>query len=242
MTDEAKPGSKLGNITAGEFFGSRREVLLGGALLATAGLAFARIPRTRRSYLGDRRMENEVPKQFDGWFFEASSGLVLPPSDQLRDTIYSQLLTRVYQRADGAHAMLLVAYSASQDGMIQVHRPEVCYPASGYRLVKNQRHEVQLSSQVDVPSRYIVAETDTRREQMIYWTRLGRYFPDRWMDQRVAVAEENLSGIIPDGVLVRISTLGSDNASGLLDAFAASLYRAVSPAMRQVLCGETGRG
>ena len=32
---------------------------------------------------------------------------------------------------------------------------------------------------------------------MIYWTRLGAEFPRRWSEQRYAVFEQNMRGIIP---------------------------------------------
>ncbi|WP_277969472.1 exosortase-associated protein EpsI, V-type [Sphingomonas echinoides] len=215
----------------------RRQILAGAALLAAAGAAFALKPRTVLRTLGTAKLDKLVPHDFDGWHFEASSGLVLPPADQLRDKLYSELVTRVYKRADGSTMMMLIAYAGSQDGTIQVHRPEVCYPASGFHLTDIEDRDVTLAPGVDIPTRFIVAETELRTEQMIYWTRLGHLFPRKWSEQKLAVVEENLRGIIPDGVLVRISTIGEGNARTSLDQFAASLYRAVGPRMKSVLVG-----
>ena len=164
---------------------------------------------------------------------------MLPPADQLRDKIYSQLLTRVYVREGAAPVMLLIAYSGAQDGTLQVHRPEVCYPASGYRLTNVEPHTTMLAPGIAVPTREILAETDVRREQLIYWTRLGSHFPRTWSEQRTAVIAENFAGVIPDGVLVRMSSAGNGSLTPLLDTFARDLYRAVGPRMRQVLLGST---
>jgi EpsI family protein len=217
--------------------GTRREILIGGAFLAAAATALAFKPRHHDLRLGSSTLEDLVPKVFAGWNFEATSGLVLPPQDQLRDKIYSQLLTRTYSRGDGTGVMLLIAYSGSQDGVIQVHRPEVCYPASGYDLTRVDQHSVPLTGALRVPGRFIVAETGLRTEQLIYWTRLGNRFPTRWSEQRLAVFEENLDGVIPDGVLVRISTLVQGDAQPLLDGFAEDLYRSVGTRMKNVLAG-----
>lgn len=230
LDDTEAPGSWGGAV-------SRRDLLIGGALLAAAVTGSAAKPSRRQQALGNAKLEDLVPHDFDGWRFEAASGLVLPPEDQLRDSIYSQLLTRVYSQADGAAVMLLIAYSSAQDGVIQVHRPEVCYPAGGYRLKRIDEHPVAIAPGREVPSRFIVAEGNVRTEQLIYWTRIGRYFPTRWLEQRAAVARENLEGVIPDGVLVRVSTIGSSDAKPLLDRFAASLYRAVPDRMKDVLIG-----
>ena len=215
----------------------RRQLLTGAALLAAAGAAFAFTPRTVLRTLGGSKLDALVPHDIGGWQFQAASGLVLPPADQLRDRIYSELLTRIYRHADGSMMMLLIAYAGTQDGTIQVHRPEVCYPASGFRLTDIEDRDVALARGVDVPSRYIVAETELRTEQMIYWTRLGHLFPRKWSEQKLAVIEENLQGIIPDGVLVRISTLGQADARASLDRFASAMFAAVGPQMKSVLVG-----
>lgn len=216
---------------------TRRQTLIGGAFLAATTAGFALKPRRTENQLGTAKLDDLVPKQFAGWEFNTASGLVLPPADQLRDKIYSQLLTRVYIREGSAPVMLLIAYSGAQDGTVQVHRPEVCYPASGYRLTNVAPHTTVLAPGIAVPTREILAETDVRREQLIYWTRLGTHFPRTWGDQRTAVIAENFAGIIPDGVLVRMSSAGNGMLTPLLDTFARDLYRAVGARMRQVLLG-----
>lgn len=215
---------------------TRRDLLIGGALLTAAGTAYARIPRRTAKPLGKDQLEAMVPKTIGQWQFETTSGLVLPPSDQLRDRIYSQLLTRTYSAPDGSQLMVLMAYSPSQDGVIQIHRPEVCYPASGYRLTTNRLHDLRLGP-VEVPTRFIVAESETRREQLMYWTRLGQHIPSNWRGQRTAVISENLAGRIPDGILVRFSTVGNADAGPMLDSFAQTLFAAAGTPLRQLLIG-----
>ena len=218
----------------------RRETLIGGAFLAAAAAGFALKPRQTENLLGAAKLDDLVPKAIGPWQFNTASGLVLPPADQLRDALYSQLLTRTYVSGNAA-AMLLIAYSGAQDGTVQVHRPEVCYPASGYRLTQQAPHAVSLAPGVTVPARAITAETEVRREQLIYWTRLGRHFPTRWIEQREAVTAENFAGMIPDGVLVRISSTGPGDQLPLLDGFARALFGVVGPRMRQVLLGPAAR-
>lgn len=217
---------------------SRRQTLIGGAFLAAAVAGLALRPHRMENLLGRAKLDDLVPRRIGPWRFDTVSGLVLPPADQMRDSLYSQLLTRTYVRDGGSDAvMLLIAYSGAQDGTVQVHRPEVCYPASGYRLTRLEPHTVPIAPGVAVPARAIAAETDVRREQLIYWTRLGGHFPTRWADQHLAVAEENFAGVIPDGVLVRVSSTAPGDRTASLDGFARDLFRAVGPRMRQVLLG-----
>lgn len=216
---------------------TRRQVVVGGALVAAVAAGYAFQPTKVERLLGNAKLNDLVPKNFAGWKYQAASGLVLPPQDQLRDKIYSQLLTRVYSRDDGASIMLLIAYSGTQDGTIQVHRPETCYPASGFHLSTIAQHLVPVAAGVTIPSRYIVADADLRHEQLVYWTRLGGHFPTQWSEQKTAVIAENFAGIIPDGVLVRVSSVVSGDATAMFDGFVRDLYGAVGTRMKQVLVG-----
>jgi EpsI family protein len=217
--------------------GTRREMLIGGGFLLAAATSFALKPRRHIRMLGNGKIEDLVPKKFAGWDFVAASGLILPPEDQLQDQLYSQLLTRTYANAAGTQIMLLIAYNGAQDGVVQVHRPEVCYPASGFKLTQIDEHLIPMADGLDIPSRFIVAETGLRREQIIYWTRLGNAFPRQWSEQRRAVFEQNLRGDIPDGLLTRISSVSPNTGAIQLDAFARDLYTAVGTRMKQVLVG-----
>src|SRR4051794_21412206 len=92
---------------------SRREVVTGLALLSAAGLTALRKPDIKLDYLGRHNLDEIIPKQIGKWKFVSSSGLIVPPKDQLALAIYAQTITRVYH--DGTTPiMLLIAYSASQ--------------------------------------------------------------------------------------------------------------------------------
>lgn len=227
----------LGTKAPLALLGNRRQFLIGAGCLTAAAIAFVRKPRMDDAFMGSAKLENIVPTHFAGWQFVTASGLVLPPQDQLQSRIYHQLLTRVYNRGDGQSIMLLIAYGGSQDGVIQIHRPEICYPASGYSLSTVQDHLARLAPNVLIPSRYIVADSPARTEQMIYWTRLGTEFPRRWSEQRLSVFEQNMAGIIPDGVLVRISTDSPNASPAILDSFAAELYESADGLLRRLLVG-----
>lgn len=218
---------------------SRREILIGGACLAAAATAFVRQPRHHIAYMGSRKLEKMVPARFADWEFVSESGLILPPEDQLRDQIYSQLLTRTYNKSGAAEIMLLIAYNAGQDGLIQIHRPEVCYPASGFQLTRNERHTTRIWSDLAIPSRYIVAENSIRREAIVYWTRVGTDFPQKWAEQRLSVFEQNMDGYIPDGMLIRVSSVTPGTSVEMLDAFCRDLFENVGKSMQLVLVGES---
>jgi EpsI family protein len=215
---------------------SRREFGIGLACAGAAGAAAAGLPRDNLNLLGNAKLEAVIPQAMGPWRFVSSSGLVVPPEDQLSRALYSQLLTRVYSNGSGSSVMLLIAQSASQTGILQIHRPEICYAAGGYQLSRVRNHRLQMRG-VDIPAIMLSATTGDRTEQIVYWTRIGRHLPTSWVQQRLAVAIDNLHGIIPDAVLVRISTLGSDPyaAVTLIDGFLEAVFQSVSASTREFL-------
>jgi EpsI family protein len=213
----------------------RRKLLLGLLFCSAAGLAAWRQPRTHLDYLGSHKLDDLVPKTIGPWKFVAASGLVVPPEDQLSRMLYSQLLTRVYSDGENPPVMLLIAQSGSQTGVLQVHRPETCYTAGGYQILSLGPHAIQVGSRV-LPANAMDAVAEGVTEHVLYWTRVGDRVPASWRDQKIAVAEQNLRGIIPDAILVRVSTVSNDpdNARARLDAFARALVGSVPPAHRSV--------
>jgi len=217
----------------------RRRFSLGLAFLTAAGLAAWGTPRVALNYLGQRKLEDVIPKHIGEWEFLTASGLVVPPEDQLSQATYSQLLTRVYADATSPAIMLLVAQSASQTGVLQIHRPEVCYPAGGYTLSPVTAVDIELSDR-RLRANSLSATNQRGTEHVLYWTRVGRHMPSSWAQQRWAVAEDNLHQLIPDAVLVRISTIHEDRGEALatITQFIRSLWDSLPPEVRNVLVAQ----
>jgi len=73
-------------------------------------------------------------------------------------------------------------------------------------------------------------------EHVVYWTRVGNRMPASWKEQKLAVAEQNLEGIIPDAILVRVSTVTDDAEAGraAIDNFVRALLGAIPSNRRSV--------
>lgn len=223
--EDAKPGQML----------TRRKFALGLAFASVAGVAAARLPNKSIDYLGKSKLEDILPQKIGRWHYVSSSGLVVPPEDQMSRALYSQLVTRVYSDGSGPPIMLLVAQSATQTGILQIHRPEICYTAGGYELSAIEPHMVKLPSG-EIPTLSMSATSNARTEQLIYWTRIGDHLPTSWREQRVAVAMDNLKRINPDAIMVRVSTYGNDKPRALasVDEFIVAMLSSLSPQARRV--------
>ena len=213
----------------------RRKFVLGLLFCSAAGIAALRHPSKQLDYLGSRKLEDLIPESIGPWRFVTASGLVVPPDDPYLNSIYSQLLTRVYSDGVNPPIMLIVAQSASQTGFLQIHRPETCYTAGGFKISPLTPHPVALGSEV-VHANYMEAFGTGAPEHVVYWTRVGNMMPLSWREQKIAVAKQNLKGFIPDAILVRVSMVSDDAsaASASIDTFIMALINSVPPKMRPV--------
>jgi EpsI family protein len=210
---------------------SRREFLIGGACALTAGAAYAATPRDRMSLLGKAKLEDLVPRAFGAWSELPSNSVVVPQSDDsLAARLYAQTVTRVFVNySDNTSVMALFAYGDTQSDQLQLHRPEVCYPAFGFAVIDSRAVHIGLANGAVIPARRLTAQSALRTEHVAYWTRIGEYLPQSGDEQRSAKLRTAFQGIIPDGILVRISNLQAtpDEGFAVNSRFAAQLIEAM---------------
>src|SRR4029079_7827596 len=107
------------------------------AMAGVWGVVRAAGSQSRNNASNFPKLETAVPKQFGEWaeVREQSGQIVDPQTQKLLDSIYDQLLTRTYANKQGYRIMLSMAYGSDQRGGLQAHRPEVCYPAQGFKVL-----------------------------------------------------------------------------------------------------------
>lgn len=220
---------------------TRRDIFIGGACIVAAGAAYALKPRKRLVLLGGGKMADVVPINFGDWSAEQSDGLVQPKTeDELAATLYSEIVGRIYHQAStGAAVMVLVAYGDTQSDMLQLHRPESCYPAVGFNIVSSVASKLTLPGGAEVPVRRVVASAQGRTENIVYWTRMGEYLPASSGEQRKVRLQNAMDGYVPDGALIRFSLVDNDSKAAFrtLDAFIPELLAAVASGKRRALIG-----
>lgn len=219
----------------------RRQFVLGGTLLAATAATMALKPQRVVAPLEPGVLDAAVPKRIGPYTFLTASGLVLPPQDEITEQIYDQVLTRVYV-ADGLlPMMLLIAYGSAQDYTLQAHLPEVCYPSSGYTLTDLDRVPVRLRGEAAETATFLAAARAGTIEQVLYWVRIGARYPSTLTGERLAVIGANLARTLPDGILVRVSTLtpSRDEALPQLQAFNQLLVRNINPLGQRLFFGPT---
>lgn len=219
---------------------NRRDLLIGAGCFAAAGASLGMKPHRRMDLLGKTKLDALMPKAFGAWKAEDTGSLIAPAREgSLEDKLYNQVVSRAFSRADGAQVMLLIAYGNAQTDLLQLHRPEVCYPFFGFTVVESHEQTIPVTPQVSIPGRALTASNFNRTEQILYWTRVGEYLPQNGNQQLLARLKSQIQGWIVDGVLVRISTVTPEAEDGLnanLD-FARELVKTLDPRVLRPLLG-----
>lgn len=171
-----------------------------------------------------------------GWVVDASIIPLLPDASlqSKLDALYSQLLARTYVNAQGQRVMLSIAYGADQSSeATAVHRPEFCYSAQGFRVRSAGRHTLSFGPrQIEVQR--LISEMGSRFEPITYWVTLDEHASLPGLSRKLDQLRFGLRGQIPDGMLLRVSTIGLSQAQSFAvqEEFLETLYRAISPAVR----------
>jgi EpsI family protein len=220
----------------------RKAALFALAMVAASLLALAMTPR---HHLADaqvrERLDQIVPTSFGGWQVDRSIVPVPPSPDvqQVLDATYDETLARTYRDRLGRRVMLSLAYGRNQHKGMNTHRPEICYPAQGFKLeLAGQADELPYQAR-RLPITRVVAAQGGRHEPITYWLLVGDELTRFGYAQRWSAVRYGLRGIIPDGVLVRVSTIEPDNAVAFQtqDQFIRDLLDAVGPARLPRLIG-----
>jgi EpsI family protein len=219
---------------------TRRDVLMGGGMLVAAGTAAALTPRDRLNLLHPQKLDDIVPKHIGSWVDTPTNGVVLPKEKgSLSDQLYSQTLSRLYTSPDHIPVMVVIAYGDLQSDLLQLHRPEVCYAAVGFQISSSARTDIDLGPGILLPARELTATSESRIEPILYWTRIGDYLPTSGPEQRIAKLRLAMNGLVADGVLVRLSTVGEPTPEAVegLHKFARAMVESIAPKSRPALVG-----
>lgn len=224
------------------------------AVLACGSYAAARMTPQLELGASTPALDTLIPKRFGAWEAEPESvSPVMLVPDVLGDAAaaqsatYDDVLMRTYRRDDGASVMVAIAYGRRQTQEIKIHRPELCYYAQGFEVQSLGTRPVRLSATRTVESRALLTQNRSRTEVVTYWIRVGESLANDAWDVRWTIFRDGLGGRVPDGLLVRTSSLAASPADAerelnLQHAFLADLYRSSPETTRRFLAAAPGSG
>lgn len=209
-----------------------RNALLFVLMVAASGLALALRPTERLSDQGPKlNLEAMIPVAFGEWQVDDRIVPIKPPPElqAVIDKTYDQVLSKTYINAAGARIMLSIAYGGNQHEGMNTHRPEVCYPAQGFELDASRPDTLTVQGRT-LPLNRVIAHMGPRHEPISYWLVVGDRLTQFGFQHKLTTLRYNLTGRIPDGMLVRVSSIDADDAHAfqLQDQFITAMLATLS--------------
>lgn len=216
-------------------------LVLGLAMAGTSALTGALTPKPRVPLPHEQfKLEQMIPARFGDWVLDPTVVPLTPDPEQqsVLEKIYDQTLSRTYINHAGQRVMLSIAYGGDQSKSLQLHLPEVCYVAQGFEMVKDSE-DVLPTSFGQVPVKRLVARLNERNEPITYWITIGDKATKAGIQQKLRRLAYGLSGEIPDGMLVRVSTIQANDGAAyqVQDRFVAEMLAALTARDRARLVG-----
>lgn len=216
-------------------------VVLAALMGATSVAAIVARPSIKVADEGPKiSLEEMIPKQFGTWREEPQriSQVINPQTQELLDKLYSQILTRTYVNSGGYRVMLSLAYGSDQRGALQAHKPEVCYPAQGFKLHSTEFSPISTPAGA-IPAQRLFTSLGRRYEPVTYWFTVGDKAVKSKFQKRLVEITYGITGRIPDGLLFRVSSIDDDQlrANRFHDEFVSQLMQAIPSSDRLRLSG-----
>lgn len=185
-------------------------------------------------------LKDIIPEKFGGWTLDPNvvSPVVNPQVQAVIDSIYEQTLSRTYSDENGSRVMLSIAYGATQSDSLKAHTPDVCYPAQGFTVLSKENGGISTGYGY-LPVSRLVTSLGNRHEPLTYWIIVGDRVGATNFERKLIQLEYGFSGVIPDGLLVRVSSIDTDvtRAFQVQENFVNSLLAALDHAGRKRLAG-----
>jgi len=223
---------------------SFKHLFIGLCMFAAAGLALALKP-TAKIIDSESQIDLEtlIPNQVGDWKIDETIVMLVSPEQKKNlEEVYSQTLTRTYVNGEGKRIMLSVAYGGTHGEGMQLHRPENCYPAQGFQVIKDTQSVILPTRYGELPIKRLVAAQGPRNEPITYWSVVGDKHTEFGWRMKLAQMRYTLTGTIPDGMLVRVSSIDRDNtgAYAIQSDFIQALLVAMNDGARERITGKLG--
>jgi len=238
-TAASGPGLRRGDISPARGRGRiGAAIVLTCAFVGTAIAAPALRPLPADTSAVD--LEAMLPRTFAGWHIDPASVPIAPAPDVKAnlDRIYNQVVSRTYVNDAGEIMMLTVAYGGDQSDALKAHRQENCYAAQGFSI-ERLAHGTMPAAGREIPVTRLLAVRGERSEPVTYWLTMGNRVVVGRLERLRVQLEAGLAGRMPDGMLVRVSSLSgdADAAFAAQRDFMASALASMKPADAARLVG-----
>lgn len=201
-------------------------------MIALFAVTFAAVRGTTRRHQAQKRQPNweVVPYQIDGW-----SGF-----DGKFDAIYGSdpsdtSLLRVYRQGAQSPVILYVGFFKDLAAILDVHTPELCYPAEGWVILHSGKSSGGEFRGGRIQARQIMADKAGNRRLVVWWYTAGaRPIETRIRYVYAMLAMSTVTGRT-DGSMVRLETPVGADGEGAAEKRIVEFQKSVLPQLDRAL-------
>jgi EpsI family protein len=190
----------------------RISLVAGVLMVSSAVLAKVMTPTERLAEVRPPLvLESAVPTAFGDWSEEKelTAQVINPETASELAKIYTNTLSRTYVNHSGDRIMLSIAYGADQTSGLQLHYPEICYPAQGFNLASAVKGTL-MTNLGELRVKRLQTSLGSRNEPVTYWTTMADKVVLGGYDTKFAQLSYGFRGQIPDGLIFRVSSISND--------------------------------
>ena len=201
-------------------------------LIALFAATFGAVQATTRYRQQQKRQPNWglVPYQFDGW-----SGF-----DDRFDPIYGDdpsdmRLLRIYRQGTEPPVILYVGFFGELATILDVHTPELCYPAEGWEVLHSGKSLTGNFRGEQIQEKKILVDKAGHRRLVIWWYNAGpRPIETRIRYVYAMLAMSTITGRT-DGSMVRLETPVDDNGEAAAERRIDQFQKSILPQLDKAL-------
>lgn len=182
-----------------------------------------------------------IPNEIGPWEIvkKQFATIVNPGEQKVINELYSETVERNYFSQEGGLIMLSLAYGPYQTDKIQVHKPEVCYPAQGLEVEDIYSTEIDVLGRA-IPVTRMVANRGQKKEFVTYWIKSGDKVFNNDINRKIYSLKKRMLGQSVDGLLFRVSSIGLETHTEFQkqDFFIAELLDVLADEHKATIIGQ----
>lgn len=207
---------------------TRRKVIIIFLCLACSTLlSVVWKPTPNNTKNGKPHLSHLLPQKIGDWktVTNQNNTIINPDVSNSLNKTYTDTFNTVYSDSENHLIMVSLAYTTTIDSQHHIHRPEVCYPSQGFITLRKHAKEIKLNNKT-IQTIRLVAQQNQRTEPITYWIKVGDSISNSNIEQFVTKLKYGIQGILPDGMLIRISTIENNETQAYLleEKFITELY------------------
>jgi len=197
------------------------KLILGILVVVCAATYWARLKPVRVLFTADL---DALPKAIGSW-----TGADMPVEQPIREILNAdKILSRSYVNTDEDSGLSLWIVYRKFGRRDFAHRPEMCYPASGWEITGKGRTTVPYGGR-DIQAVKVVAEKGLDSEVIVYWFASGERTEASFAKQQLWMALDRLRTQKYGWAFIRVSCLITDTEENALKRIRGFLSAASIP-------------